>query len=217
MSWDTAIADVRSTISDGATDKLHWRKKCLGVSDGTNLNFKTIEKRRLSSLVTPTAPVGVWVNDVAATVDSEDLTSGQFTLHTAPAVGSRVEANYYTQWFTDAQLDTFLRFASNFMGLGDTYANIPGGLQPSALKYAAADAYQELALRFVNPLSDQFTFGELSAEKLKVVVDGYQKMSAQFRKEAGDLRKGYYTRQNEPDSPIFDSISGGVRDVEPNA
>lgn len=217
MSWMTAVSDLRELISDGATDKLAWQKKLLGITNGSNLAFKTFEKRRLTDFTSPSSPEGVFVNEAQVTVGSDDVDSGQVILKTAPVDGDRVTGTYYFQWFTDLQLVVYLKNASNFIGFGPDYTQIPDGLQPAALQYAAGDCYQELAVRFARMLSEGYRLEDLPKEALEATLKGYKDSSAASRKLATDLRKGFYTRQNQPDQAYSDNIAGRARLVEPNA
>lgn len=220
MSWTTALTDLRLALSDNVDDKLRWSKKCLGFPNGVNKTFKTFEKRRLTDFTNAAAPLGVLLDEVLVAVGTDDPTTGVFTLDdgvTAPAEGVSVTGNYYIQWFTDAQLTSFLKMSSFFLGLGQDFSMIPDTLQPAAIKYACADAYQELAVRFAEMVSETFRAEDEPKDALKNTVDSYTKLSAQYRKEANDLRKGYYTRQNQPDAPESASICGDARNVEPNS
>lgn len=211
MSWTTAVNDLRALLSDQGTDRLRWRKKCLGFANGTNLVFKTFEKRRV------TGSLLVYVNDVLATTTAMADDTGEFTLQTAPAEGARIEASYYVQWWTDTQLQGFLTNGTRFLGLGTDYTQVPDGFINAVLKYAAADAYQELSVRYAEMVSEQYRMEDMPKDALKVTIEGFQKSAAQYRKEATDLRNDFYTRQGETNAPTWDSISGDAHNVEPNA
>jgi hypothetical protein len=216
MTWATAVSDLRTQLSAAATDKLRWRKTLMGIANGTNREFKTFEKRRITPLAGATDPCGVFVNDAAVTATSDDLESGMVTLTTAPLEGDRVTATYYVQWFTDAQLTTYLVNAANFLGLGDDFTVVSGGLKNAAVKYACADAYQELAVRFAEMISEGFRWEDLPVETLKKTQESYLELEKNFRKEAKDLRNDYYDgRQGMSGAPLFVTLSGRVRNVEP--
>ena len=42
MSWLLPVEDLRSELSDGATDKLRYKKRVLNRVDGTNVRFKIV-------------------------------------------------------------------------------------------------------------------------------------------------------------------------------
>src|SRR5882672_8150189 len=128
--WTTAIAEVRTIISDGDTDKLAYNKKVIGQVNGVNTRFKTFETRRISTLVTPTDPCGVFDDSgVAIPVTSEDLESGQFTVTTAPTDGQGITATYYFKWFNDTELTTFLNDAAQWIGFQADFSVITDDLQ----------------------------------------------------------------------------------------
>lgn len=83
MSWSTALADLRTQLSDGATDKLRYRKPLIGKVDGNNTLFKTLEFRRLTDFTGPDDRFGVYLNGQqaasgAVSVDFQD--TGEFEL-----------------------------------------------------------------------------------------------------------------------------------------
>ena len=215
MTWSSAVSDLRVQLSDGPADKLRYRKRCLDQPDGVNTKFKTFEFRRLTDFTSPTGTEGVYVNGalVTATGDAKDV--GEFTLPTAPADGAIVEATYYVQWFTDAELQVFLSMASMWLGLGSDPSVVQVGLQPAAIKYAIADAYQKLALRWAEHLSETFRFEDAKDDKRMEVVTSYRNASKDSRKEATELRDHFYTRQGQSLQPLFANISGSVSDPTP--
>lgn len=215
MSWTTSTSDLRVLLSDGPKDKYRYRKRVFGLVDGTNKTFQTFEFRRISNLVGAAAPLGVYVNGSAVTVSADSPEAGEFTLQAAPADGVLVEATYYIQWFLDTELDQFLKSATQWLGLGDDCTKIADGLRPSALKYAAHDAYQKLALRFAEHMSERFRLEDGLDPKLKPVIDSYQAASEQFMKEAVALRNDYYTRQGQSLSPLYGFALGNVSDPMP--
>lgn len=218
MTWTTALADLRIQLSGAATDKLRWEKALMGILDGDNKTFKTFEKRRITNFTSATTPLGVYLNGVRLAdtkIASDDLETGTVVLKSAPDEGDRITATYYVQWFIDSQLTSFLINASNFIGFGDDYTTISGGLKNAALKYACADAYQELAVRFAEMISEGFRWEDLPVETLKKTQESYLALEKNFRKQAFDLRNDYYTRQGQAGAPLFGTISGNVRNVEP--
>jgi hypothetical protein len=217
--WTTtadAIKDLRYQLSDGATDKLADRKTVIGICNGTNKNFKTFDIRRLSTFVSPTDIAQVFVNDTAATVDSENIESGDFVLHTAPAEGDRVTATYYHQWFNNDQADFFLRKASEWAISSDLYYNVPMGLYSAVLNKACSNAFRELAVRFARLYSAQYRMEDLPREDLKQTQDQYSNLAESYDKAATKDLEFYYTRQGLNLQPLFGNIAGRVYDVKPN-
>lgn len=218
MSWATAVSDLRLKLSDTPLDKLRAFKRVFGQIDGTNKVFKTFEYRRVTDFTSAAAPLGVYINQVrinAAQIASDDLQTGFFTLAVAPAPGDVVECTYYTQFFFDSNLQDFLRLGTQWLGLGTDYNQVPEGLQPAALQYASAEAYQKLAMRFAEHLSETYRLEDApDAERFKL-VDEYKRMSEDCRNAATVLRDQYYTRQGQSLQPLFAVNRGKVRDVAP--
>ncbi len=218
-AWDqaTAISDCRKLLSDGPTDKLRYRKKVIGQADGSNKVFKTFEMRRVTALVGAVAPAGVYVNNTLATVDSEDLATGEFTIHTAPVDGDQINATYNLQWFNDDEIIQFLTSASQWITSADDYTAITNDLRPAAKAYVAAEAYGKLSLRFAENIAETYQLYDVPDGKRFDPVTQYAKMAADKLKMAFELRDDVYKdRKGQAKAPRFVTISGRVRDVPPN-
>lgn len=215
MTWLTAVADIRTLLSDGATDRYRYRTKCFGEVNGTNKLFKTFEFRRITNFTTASAPLGVYVNGVAVTATADYIDQGEFSLTAAPADGTVVEASFYVQWFTDAELSTFLRVATEWLGLGIDSTLVPSGLQPAAMQYAAGQSYVKMAMRWRERLSQMYRVEDMPDEKQSAVVADFMKMADSFETKARELRNDYYTRQGQNLQPLFATMRGCVRSAQP--
>lgn len=216
MSWTTATVDLRRQLSDGATDRHRYRKRLLGEINGTNKSFKTLEFRRISNFTTAAAPLGVYKNGVRlALVDiaADYPDSGEVELLAAPVDGDVLEASYYVQWFLDSELDDFLVKAMNWLGLGSTVANLEEGLRPAALKYAAAQGYMKLAVRFAEAMSETFRLEDAPSDKVKTPAEQFAKFADMFTKEAEKLRDDFYKRQGQSNAPLFAVVQGNTRHI----
>lgn len=217
MSWTTSLADLRVKLSDNPTDKLRAFKRVIGQIDGTNTRFKTFEFRRVTNLSTATAPLGLYKNGIAiGSAATDDTASGYFTVNTAPAVDDVLEATYYVQFFLDSELQSFLRFSSNWLGIGDDYTQVPTGLIPACLHWAMGEAYGKLALRFAEHISETYRLEDSPGEDRFKVVDEYKQLAKMAREEALLFRDEYYKRQGQHLSPLYGLNKGAVRDVGPN-
>jgi len=217
MPWTTAKVELRELLNDNNNDKLRFRKRVIGTCNGSNVIFKTLEFRRLTNFITPTAPFGVFISDAAtaATVTADFPEIGSFQLATAPANGDFVEATYYVQFFLDAELDTYLTSACRWIQSSDDFTKIPPGLQPAALKYGAADAYEKLASKFQEHLSDTYRTEDAPDEKKTSLVSEYRTLALKYREESAKLRAQFYTRQDQALQPLFANNLGAVPDVPP--
>jgi len=196
-----------------------WRKKVIGQVDGTNLNFKTFEFRRVTAFVNPAdpnIPEGVYVDNAKVTVSAEDLPSGNFTLAAAPTQGQTIDATYYVQWFNDAEITQFLTSASEWAGYQDAFAQIPEGLRPAAKEYAASQAFQKLSLRFAQNLAETYQLYDAPDQKRFDPVKVYADIAKQKMDLAFELRDDFYKdRQGQALAPRFGVVRGRVRDVPP--
>jgi hypothetical protein len=216
-TWTTAVADLRTKLSDGPTDKLMAFKRVFGKIDGTNTLFKTFEFRRLTNFTTATSPLGLYVDGaLTPAAAADDISTGYFTVASAPSDGSVLEATYYIQWFLDAELDVFLKTSAQWILGADDPANIPEGLRPSALSYSAAEAYQKLALRWVQRQSETYRMEDAPDPKNRDIAKQYQDAADALRKTALEQRNDYYSRKGQALAPTFGMVRGNVKDVPPN-
>lgn len=216
MAWTTAQADLRNALNDGATDKLRHRKSVFGAVNGSNTEFKTLEFRRLTDLTTATAPLGVFVNNAAVAVSSDDIEMGQFTLAVAPLDGDRVEATYYIQYFLDAELDRFLISSAEWLGLGVDYANVAEGLRPASIQYACYLGYQKLSMKFHENLTETYRLEDSPASKNIEYLNWLNSMADGFLSRATQLRKTFYERNDQASAPLFAVAVGNVPRNVPN-
>lgn len=216
--WLTAVADLRNFLSDNPDDRYNSRKKCFGLVDGENLNFRTFEFRRVTNFTTAVPPMGIYVDNTLLDVSqiAVDYTdTGEFTLNAgtggAPQEGSVVEASYYSQWFLDDELNTFLRLATNWALSGNDATQLPNGLIPVVLKYSAAQAYTKMAQRWRTFASEMYRVEDEPKKPGTGPVESFIKMAEDFTKQAEDERKLYYSRQDRNESPLFGMVVGNVR------
>lgn len=215
--WITAVFDLRTLLSDGPEDRYNSRKRCFGEVNGTNNTFRTFEFRRITDFTTATTPLGVYINGTRLSesdISTDYLNTGEFVIGASgsiPVDGDVVEASYFNQWFLDSELQGFLKVASNWLTSSDDYTQIVGGLTPSALKYAASEAYLKLAIRWRTFLSEQYRVEDEPKKPGTGPADEFIKMANTFRQEALKSRDEFYTRQGQALQPLFGSVLGNVR------
>lgn len=215
MSWTTSTSDLRTLISDGATDKYNFKKQVFGDLDGINQSFKTLEVRRITDFTLATLPQGVFVNGAVQVVSADFPITGEFTLQTAPNNGDKLEASYYSQWFLDSELATFLQTATNWCIAVDDVTSVDSGLRPSVLHYAAAEAYQKLSLRFARMRSEEYRVEDEPDKKQVNLAMMYEKAATNERSTAETLRAQFYKRNDQSLQPLFSSLQGSVTSVQP--
>lgn len=222
MSWTTAADDLRLILNDGPTDKLRAFKRVFGQIDGANARFKTFEFRRVTDFTAEAdaSSLGVYVNAVkvpAADIASDSPEVGFFSFASGaiPTGSDVVEATYHVQYFLDAELEGFLRLSQNWLGFGDDYSQIPQGLRPAALQYAAGEGYQKLAMRFAEHVSETYRLEDMPDERRMAIVAEYKNAAAQAKEQAQNLRDQNYTRQGQHLAPLFGVYSPAFTDVAP--
>lgn len=219
MSWTTAVIDLRTLLNDGPKDKYRFRKRVFGELNGTNLRFKTFEFRRVSDFTVVVNPLGIYKDGILlppAAVATDFVETGEFELVVAPIDGEVLEASYYSQWFYDAELQEFLSTAAQWIGYAEgAYASIPDGLQPAALKYAAAEAYLKLAMKWREYYSEMYRVENVPDNDLDSTVKSFMDLSDLMGKKAKESRQDFYKRSDQYLSPLFGINSGRTRDVMP--
>jgi hypothetical protein len=219
MAWATTaegITALRNLLHDGPTDKLRSRKQLLEYPDGTNVKFKTFEYRRLTDFTSSSDPFGVFVNRTLVAVTSDDIATGWVTLTAAPAEGAHIEATYYIQWFIDIELQAFLENAQRWMNCSTDITTINDGLIPAALKYAASEAYQDLANRMLLNESATYRTEDAPDNENQPLVATYLDQASKFFESAIKARDDFYKRKGKALAPRSAVIAGCVREVKPN-
>lgn len=209
--WLSSKQDLRINLSDGPTDRYHFRKRVFGELNGTNLRFKTFDDRRITDF---TLVPSVYLNGVLLSVTditSDSLYTGEFLVLTPPVDGDILEASYYTQWFLDAELDDFLKQATLWCLSTDDVTAVTNGLIPAVLSYACSRAYLKMAIRAGEYKSDEYKVEDAPRDSSSVPNSGFAGLSQKFKEEAEAQRKEFYTRQDQNLQPLFGTISGRVR------
>lgn len=215
MAWTTAISDLRVQLSDGPTDRYHFRKRVFGQFDGTNQRFKTFEFRRVTNFQTT---AGVFLNgEILSTsaVSADSVSTGEFLLVDAPIDGDIVEASYFTQWFLDTELDSILQVACLWLISSSDYVNsTPPGLIPSVLKYASAEGYLKMATRWRTYESSVYKVEDAPRDEIAAKVEDFTKMAEAFREEALKARTEFYqNRQGRAFQPLSGSVLGNIQNM----
>jgi len=217
VPWTSALTDLRIDLSDGDTDKYRARKDIVGSPDGNNVTFRTLEKRRITDFTAPaTSSEGVYVNGALVSVTSDDLVSGEFVLGTAPNEGDRIQASYYMRFFDDSELTSFLVSASEWLGLGATFANVAEGLQPAAREYAAFKAFQKLAGKSQENMSEMYRMEDSPNPNRKSPMEQYMSIANSKYKMAVSMRDDFYKRGGRREAPSSSNLYGTFDQVTPN-
>jgi len=194
--WTTALADCRSFLGDDPTDKNVWQQRLLGRVDGTNKIFKAFNIR----LVTSPAP-SVFVDGASVPFTVTDALTGTVTITTAPLKNTDPTITSYYQFWTDAELLTYIRHASQMIIEGDDETLVPIGLQIALKHFVAEQAYNNLSVRFTESRSAQFHMDERKQEddKPKHFLD----LAKYHGKMGAERRAEYYKRLGKRDKPTL--------------
>ena len=164
MDWLTsdAIAQLRSIIGDGATDKWEFKVNVFPSPDGVTKRFFVGQTR----LVEDSLQVYL-AGALTAVSGTPSYATGEFELATAPGADDECQCSFYYQWFLDRELAVFLDDAAQMLSLYTsatsgfvTLVGTPGssvsieiGVRPSLLQFAAYNAYMRKAAETADSLS----------------------------------------------------------------
>ncbi len=209
----TAVADLRRFVNDSPQDRPIKRKQVVGRIDGVNVDFMTWDDRLIDGTLVIT------VDDAKlppAQVLIDDLILGTFHLDTAPAQQTTVRASYFFQFFLDVDLVESMQMASQEISEGDDPTLIQSGLKLAALNFGAYVAYSKQAMRWAQRKSAQFLLEEepLSDDNMNR-SNLFQKLADSYKKNAIDLRQGFYQRHGRRDAPAFTVYKPRIPNIAP--
>jgi hypothetical protein len=131
--------------------------------------------------------------------ESIDLVKGGLTFTEATKAKKSLAAHYQFQWFTDANLDDFLKSGTQWLQYyGSVIDGVPDGLLPAVKKYAAHEACGKLYQRYAL-LYDAGAEGR-NANK-NSIPERFAKRAEQELTEAGQIREEFgkgSAAQNKP-------------------
>lgn len=141
--WDvaSAVSSLRSLLGDGVTDKYEFKTDVFPTPDGVTRRFFVGETR----LVPDTLEVYEASVEVAVS-GTPDYVKGSFDLAVAPSGNTSLTASFYFQWFTDAELQSFMDTSTNILGFTDiTDPALVSGIRTVIMHFAAYNAYMRKA------------------------------------------------------------------------
>lgn len=143
--WDvtSALSSLRSLLGDGPSDKFEFKADVYPTPDTVTTRFFVGQTR----LVDGTLKVYLNGQELAPSgvVDINTM-RGEFALPTAPS--GTLQASFYYQWFTDAELMEFLTDAASLLNRSGISDDFEVGLRPALLQFACYNAYMRKAAEF---------------------------------------------------------------------
>lgn len=206
----TAIADLRTFLNDGPTDRPVKQKQLVGEVDGTNAEFFAWEER----VVPGTLSVTVDFTPVAATLT--DPVMGLVTLASPPPGGSTVRGRYYYQYFLDAELQTAITEAATQIEGSEDVTTIIPALKIVVLNFGGYFGYKKQAIRWAQRMSDKWILKEAPEEGDNFAKSNlFDKLARTFMDEARILRDDYYKRQSRQLAPAAAMMKPRIPRVGP--
>lgn len=147
--WDisSATSSLRSLLGDNASDKYEFKADVYPTPNGITTRF-FVGQTRLASGTLEVYHNGVLIPAVSGS--AIDHAKGSFTYdgdNDGPPKGL-VQASFYYQWFTDAELEVFLTEASNMLMFDSPSGDFSVGLRPTLQAWACYNAYMRKAAEF---------------------------------------------------------------------
>lgn len=165
MDWvaSDALTSLRSILNDLPTDKWAFKENVFPTPDSVTTRFF------VGNVNVVAGSLKVYHKAVLVTPNGTPLwKTGEFDL--IPAVSGEVQTSHYYQWFTDEVLAVCLDDAAQMLSFYETViggfaaiiaagdpdvsisVDIPAGVRPGLLQYAAANAYMRKAAETADSL-----------------------------------------------------------------
>lgn len=214
MPYTLAVTELRQMLSDTPFNKKASNKKLIGAIDGENVDFVTYDKRLFADTVE------VFVAGESAQFNLNDPIQGSITLKSPPDKNVKVTANYYFQFWIDAELKNFLNKGAESTGVfvdvipDNAYLVILPGLKNAALHLAAAMANDSLVAYLVNRRhSEEFNIEQDGNDDngFSQMINALNARSKMFWDRGTWLRDDYYKRQGRRNAPSFKQKVGTPR------
>jgi hypothetical protein len=206
----TAIADLRTFLNDGPTDRPVKQKQLVGERDGTNTEFFVWEER----VVPGTLSVQVDYTPVASVLS--DPIMGLVTITPPPAGGSTVRGRYYYQYFLDAELQVAIQEAATQIEGSDDVTTIIPALKIVVLNFGGYFGYKKQAIRWAQRMSDKWILKESPEESDNFQKSNlFDKLARTFMDEGRILRDDYYKRQSRQLAPAAAMMKPRIPRVGP--
>ena len=200
MTAANIILAVRQDVKDAAKSNIVRGEVPSGDVDAVNKRFY------LAYQPIVTASAKVYQNGTLLTLTTNytiDEETGIITFVAIPAVGTKIEVDYYYNWFNDASYTSFLDNASQSLGFASaTITSIPEGLIPATLKFVAHYYYKARAAFYANRFNSS-TAGQ--TVNVDVITKNFKDLATECWEEAIELRNDYYKKfgqQNQPASAV---------------
>ncbi len=214
-SWASlaaATSDLRTFVNDGPVDRLVKEKVVIGATNGVNTTYMTWEDRIIGATLVVTIDYVPYPGAFTQALDANGINlTGTFTLATPgstppvpPVATAVVRAQYYFQYFLDAELQEALFMAANEMIETDDPTQVPSGLKYAMLYFAGSFAYQKLAIRWAQVLSNRFLVVEEPSHNENMQRPNmFQQIAKSLWDQGTKLRDGYYMRHGRRNAPAF--------------
>lgn len=218
MSYTTAISELRQLLADTEFHKKASRKKLIGKIDGNNQSFVTYDKRILEDTLE------VYVNDDQVLFTLEDSIKGLISLSEAPAINTKLTANYYFVWWLDDELKNFLNKGAEATSQwtsaipDNAYLSVTPGLKTAALFMACSMATRSLIQYMINRRhSEEFNIEQDGNDDagFSSMISALQKIADQYWKDGIQHRDDFYKRQGKRNAPAFAIKLGKTRQYGP--
>lgn len=152
--WDisSAVTSLRSLLGDNPGDKFEFKTDVFPTPDGVTTRF-FVGQTRVSPGTLEVYRNGVLLQAVSGAAVNE--TKGEFTYEAedGPLKACLLQASFYYQWFTDAELTEFLGEAANMLSLESPSGDFSVGLRPTLMSWACYNAYMRKAAEFAETVT----------------------------------------------------------------
>jgi hypothetical protein len=207
----TLTSELRVMAHDTTTSNVIFGETPEGTNDGTNTNFRLQNQNIVTSSVYTTLGA-LYRQQTGFTMD---YANGIITFSVAPTAGiNPFQIDYAFQWFPDADYTVFLNNATRDLGPGDVNdpTGVPEGLISALYQYALFHFWMRRSTSYAHKFSSG---GGPATQQVDVVTKAFKTLADAAYKSAADMRKQYYDRQGQKQSPSSGTTGYGIDPYSP--
>lgn len=174
------------------------------------LRFENVPLERFATVNYIPGTLVAYVDAWTPTAPSQDADqNGNFVLPVAPVASLKI--TYGWQFFSDADIDSFVDESRQWLREFQSVTNVPDGLNPALVHYASNLALSALARQLtLSPVKGGDADIDLSA-----LTKSYLAEAAALCSKAMQERSDYYSRGPEKLAPAIDVSAAGFGDWTP--
>ncbi len=198
----TLISRARIIADDTSTSNRIVDERLSPPPDGNRKVFRLANR----NVVTGSVYLTIGSSDRSNTGFTVDLVNGFVTFTTAPQANQDpFDAEYYLQWFTDAEYTEFLNEAASILSVA-TADLVNNGLVAALLQLSLFFFYNRRATQYANKYSSS---GGQAGQQVESVTSNFRALAKIAYANGMALRDDFYAKQGQQKNPASAVIGYG--------